>query len=216
VSEIEFPEKDAEISTLGDPIPPGVRASNYQDPSLADSTLSFDYEFQKQGFRSSASPGTSVDGSNTSALVTEDDATLQEQYISQNHFEVEAPPGMLGMVLENVGVSSVPTVHAVKENSPIASQIKVGDQLLSIDGESVTDMLAPEASRLIASRMQNPVRRFVFARPGAELKDDTREKGPPVFSRTRCCKSHRRLDKTRDLACTDGPFEGGSLESIED
>jgi hypothetical protein len=46
VSEIDVPGDDSEISTLGDPIPPGVQP-DWRDASVADSTFSFDYDFQQ-------------------------------------------------------------------------------------------------------------------------------------------------------------------------
>ena len=167
-SEIELEDRTNDVSTLGDPIPDHLRTSGQQ--SLADS-FSLDYDYQ-QTYRDKSGRPSVADAlqgdsnhSNLSGLsVAKDDDTLEEQYAAVDQFEVEAPPGMLGLILEASG-DGVPTVHAIKASSPLASDIQVGDRLWSLDGEDMTVMLASDVSRLIASKRDNPIRRFVFSRP---------------------------------------------------
>jgi hypothetical protein len=163
-SEIELEDKTNDVSTLGDPIPAHFRNSEQQ--SLADS-FSLDYDYQRtyrQGGGPSVADGSQGDSNHSGLIVAKDDDTLEEQYAAADQFEVEAPAGMLGLVLEASG-DGVPTVHAIKPSSPLASDIQVGDRLWSLDGEDMTVMLASDVSRLIARKRDNLVRRFVFSRP---------------------------------------------------
>jgi hypothetical protein len=59
----------------------------------------------------------------------------------------------------------VPTIDNIKPLSVLADQVQIGDRLLSVDGIDVSVMLASDISRLIASRREAPVRKFVFMRP---------------------------------------------------
>ena len=63
----------------------------------------------------------------------------------------------------------MPVVHAIKETSVLANQVKVGDRLLSVDGVDCTGMTAMNVSKLISQRAQNPSRAFVFSRSRARL-----------------------------------------------
>jgi C-terminal processing protease CtpA/Prc len=59
----------------------------------------------------------------------------------------------------------VPTIHNIKPASALAEQVQIGDRLLSVDGIDVSIMLASDVSRLIASRKEALVRKFIFVRP---------------------------------------------------
>ena len=89
---------------------------------------------------------------------TNDDLTIVSE------FEVKAPPGNLGIVLESAD-DGVPVVQEVYRSSPLVKQVNIGDRLLSVDGRDVTMVMASTVSRIIASKKDNAVRRFVFARP---------------------------------------------------
>ena len=164
-SEIEL-DMRADISTLGDPIPPGHHNPPATGGSITDNnsfTMAYDYQ---KAYQPSVSTGSTNDGDydNPNLIVPKDDDTLDAQLAySQMQFEVEAPAGMLGLVLET-SADGVPTVHAIKETSALATQVQVGDRLLSVDGEDVTVMLASDVSRLISSKRDNPTRRFLFSR----------------------------------------------------
>ena len=164
-NEIEVGTRD-EVSTLGDPIPPELRNDLVADSAFSSTSdsLTLDYDYQKAYRNAQVSVVDSQSASNPSMSVYKDDVTLEAEYVSEETFEVEAPPGLLGLVLETSD-DGVPMVHAIKGSSCLSEQVQVGDQLLSVDGEDVTGILASAVSRLIASKKDNPVRRFVFRRP---------------------------------------------------
>lgn len=148
-----------EVSTLGDPTSVGG------DADRSVSTLqTLDYDYQRQTLAAMPSVASSADEDDSNLIMAQDDDTLDAQYVAVDRFEVEAPSGMLGLVLES-SADGVPTVHAIKSSSPLVTQVCVGDQLLSVDGEDVTVMLSSEVSKVIASKKDNPVRKFVFTRP---------------------------------------------------
>ena len=157
---------EIEIQTKGDVSaltiePYGMLSS---DPSAGQSvTDTLDYDFQ----RAYRNEGVSSVGDSTNQDITvpKDDDTFDAHYFAEDHFEVVAPPGMLGLVLET-SADGVPTVHAIKNTSALASEVQVGDRLLSVDGEDVTVMLASDVSRLIAAKRDNSSRRFIFSRVG--------------------------------------------------
>lgn len=159
-SEINLDLK-ADVSTLGDPIGPNV-VNGGPDHSVAD-TFSLDFDFQRAYHRNDVTSGSESNDSNPNMMVLKDDDTFDLQYYSHEQFEVDAPEGMLGLVLET-SADGVPVVHAIKHTSPIVDQVRPGDRLLSVDGEDVTIMLASDVSRLISSKRDNPIRRFVFSR----------------------------------------------------
>ena len=49
-------------------------------------------------------------------------------------YTVEAPPGLLGMTLETSALDGTPSVYGIKTTSPLASDVQVGDRLMSVDG----------------------------------------------------------------------------------
>ena len=167
-NEIDIGMRD-EVSTLGDPIPVGMRNDFLGEDaqfSITTDSLTADYDFQ-QAYRSGQpSVVDSHTGSDPSSFLAKDDITLEAEYQieAQTRFEVEAPAGLLGLVLET-SEDGVPVVHAIKESSCLAGQVQVGDRLVCVDDEDVTSMLASSVSRLIASKKDNPIRTFVFTRP---------------------------------------------------
>jgi hypothetical protein len=93
----------------------------------------------------------------------------QESYWTKNDetsqvvFNINAPAGMLGMVLETPD-GGVPRVQEIKSHSPLAGQVHVGDRLIAVDGKTVTSWNAAAVSRLIAAKKHNPGRELIFAR----------------------------------------------------
>lgn len=157
-----------EVSTLGDmSLPTDAGESLGTAP---EGQMAYDYEKELQATPIPATPTSLLD---SSAALTDDDQMAQ-QYVAVDQFEVQAPRGMLGLVLESTP-DGVPTVSAIKSSSPLVTQVRVGDQLLSVDGNDVTVMLSSDVSTLIASKKDNPVRTFVFARPqgGARTFDES-------------------------------------------
>jgi hypothetical protein len=156
---------EGDISTLGDPFPSFVQDT--EQPSLAD-TMSLGYDFKKayQG-ADGASLADFSEGDDPNLVLAKDDDTLDARYFDGNYFEVQAPPGLLGMVLVS-SADGVPTVHAIKQCSPLASDVQVGDKLLRVDGKDVSTSFAIDVARIIAVKQRNDLRRFVFTRPHAE------------------------------------------------
>lgn len=157
-----------DVSTLGDPFPVGT-STNVGEVSTTDS-LSLDYDFQKAYMQQDPS---TVSGSRSGESMSQllvDDETLDAQYETQERIEVEAPAGVLGLVLETT-VDGIPVVNAIKPNSVLASSVRIGDRLISVDGHDVSVMLASDVSKLIASKKDQDVRKFVFNRPVNPLYD---------------------------------------------
>jgi hypothetical protein len=164
-SEIEVGARD-DISTLGDPIPPYLRSDLMADDPTR-STAGTAYDFQKAYRRGQLSVVDTINTeSDPSSFVFKDDMTLEAEYSlpKENRFEVEAPAGPLGFVLET-SEGEAPAVHSIQETSCVALEVQVGDHLVAVDGEDVRKMEASSVSLLIASKKDNPVRRFVFTRP---------------------------------------------------
>ena len=57
-----------------------------------------------------------------------------------------------------------PVVHAVKDSSVIADLIQVGDKLVAVDDENVTNMTAIKVSKLISKKSANPSRKLTVIR----------------------------------------------------
>ena len=162
-----------DVSTLGDPIPLGAGGSLLGDMSTNDS-VSLDYDYQKAYLDiPSVADVSGTTGENETIgniLVPADDDTFDAQYIGEKVFEIAAPPGVLGLILET-NRHGVPTVNAIKPSSALEDQVKVGDRLISVDDQDVTVMLASDVSRLIASKRDQDVRKFVFTRPVRKIGD---------------------------------------------
>ena len=167
-SEIDVHTKGGvSISSLGDPIPLNMRQTSFPRSASDSNTITLDYDFREyHGGTSSSLVGSSQGDSNhPHSLVTKDDNTLEAEYHTRDHFfEVECPTGMLGLVLQTSD-AGIPVVNLIKRTSPLAGQVQIGDRLMSVDGVDVTVMWASDASHLIASKKDNPVRRLMFTRP---------------------------------------------------
>ena len=157
-----------DVSTLGDPIPLSSR-EQVVDASTEDS-FSLDYDFQKADVQTQSilSGESNVDVPEDISQVLTDDDTVNGQYLLEERIEIEAPPGVLGLVLE-ANEDGVPVVHAIKQSSPLVGSVRIGDRLLSVDGNDVRIMLASDVSKLIASKKDQMSRRFIFIRSGTQL-----------------------------------------------
>jgi C-terminal processing protease CtpA/Prc len=103
--------------------------------------------------------------------IFDDDVSFEEQYGPTDGKEeqegvekirVIVPPGKLGMVIDTPG-GGCPVVHNIKPESILVDRIQVGDQLVSVDQEDVTQMTAVQVSKLISLR-SNQTRVLVFVR----------------------------------------------------
>ncbi len=157
-----------DMSSLGDPIPPGASAS------LADmATLeprSIDYDFREAYLERpeasivSHSYETSSRFTSPVFIADADDVTLNAQYAICEKWEILAPSGFLGLVLETNRDGS-PVVKSIRESSVLFDQVSIGDILESIDGQDVSFMLASDVSRLIGAKQDQQYRKMVFIRP---------------------------------------------------
>ena len=82
--------------------------------------------------------------------------------VRQIRFRVDVPPGKLGMVLDTPN-GGAPSVHAIKSDSVLRDQVRVGDYLVECDGEDVSRMTAVQVSKLISMK-SNQERLMVFVR----------------------------------------------------
>lgn len=93
-----------------------------------------------------------------------DDGSFEQQFVDpEERFDVVAPAGKLGMVIDTPN-GGVPVVHAIKETSVLADQVRVGDRLMSVDGEDCTGMTAMQVSKLISLKSEKPARVLIFSR----------------------------------------------------
>lgn len=76
---------------------------------------------------------------------------------------INAPPGKLGVVIDTPD-DGAPVVHAVKDSSVIADQIRVGDKLVAVDNEDVRSLTAIKVSKLISRKGANASRKLTVVR----------------------------------------------------
>jgi hypothetical protein len=77
--------------------------------------------------------------------------------------DVYAPAGKLGVVIDTPN-DGAPIVHAVKDTSPIADKIRVGDKLVAVDDQDVRTMTAIQVSKLISKKSVNASRKMTVIR----------------------------------------------------
>lgn len=101
---------------------------------------------------------------NDSAIFSDNDS-FEEQFAGQDEcFEVSVPAGKLGIIIDLSPESGEPVVRAMRPDSVLANKVKVGDRLLSLDGEGCTEMSAEQVSKLIAVKSDQEVRKIMFVR----------------------------------------------------
>ena len=110
----------------------------------------------------------SVDSSRVSAVhedlsMFEEDNSFDRMYGQDERIDVVAPPGKLGVVIDTP-MNGAPMVHAIKETSVLVDRVRIGDKLVSVDGEDTTEMSAIRVSKLISAKAMNAQRRMVFMR----------------------------------------------------
>jgi hypothetical protein len=102
-------------------------------------------------------------GLNESAIFSDNDS-FEEQFAGTDEcFEVSVPPGRLGVIVD-LSDSGEPMVRAIKPESILADEVKIGDRLLSVDGEGCSEMTAEQVSKLIAVKASQPCRKIMFCR----------------------------------------------------
>jgi C-terminal processing protease CtpA/Prc len=183
-------EPQDDVSTLGDPMfaPGGMLMGGLEKDEMT-ATVGEDYDYSRQyrQMQNAASIGGSTkdrdrllsedytkNSSANSATMSKlgrmgdslfsDDASFEQQFAEEEErFDVVAPAGKLGMVIDTPN-GGLPVVHAIKDTSVLADSVCVGDRLLSVDGEDCTEMTAMQVSKLISLKSEKPARVLVFAR----------------------------------------------------
>lgn len=93
--------------------------------------------------------------------------TSSQQQAEQT-MTIHAPTGKLGVVIDTPTSShtgtTMPIVHAVKDSSPLADKIQVGDKLIAVDEEDVTSLTAIQVSKLLARKSGQSVRKLTIVR----------------------------------------------------
>jgi len=153
----------ADVSTLSDPVPIGLPPTGADMATTGSFSLDYDYQKAYQPSVSEVSGSLLDTDTDSKALLSADDDSLNAKYGLDETFEILAPRGMLGLILET-NADGVPVVNDVKLSSVLYGQVQSGDRLLTVDDIDVTLMLASDVSKLIASRKNRPERKLVFAR----------------------------------------------------
>ncbi len=142
-------------------------------PGLGDETVeTMDYDYAKayggMGDASLSEAGGTM-GSRAApqaeGTIFSDDPTFNEHYDggAEEVVDVYAPAGKLGVVIDTPN-DDAPVVHAVKDTSPIADQVRVGDKLVAVDDEDVRAMTAIKVSKLISKKSTQESRKLTIIR----------------------------------------------------
>lgn len=99
-----------------------------------------------------------------SSTVDEDYAETAKAIIVRPN-ECYAPPGKLGVAIDNV--DGRPVVHRIKDGSPLKNILLHGDTIIAIDGTDTHNMSAAEVTKLMVKGMSR-VRKISFTRRSTE------------------------------------------------
>lgn len=107
---------------------------------------------------------TAVPGSSGNTIFS-DDPTFDQAYddLREEVLDIYAPAGKLGVVIDTPD-DGAPVIHAVKDTSPIANKVQVGDKLVAVDDEDVRSMTAIKVSKLISRKSNNASRKLTIIR----------------------------------------------------
>ena len=218
-SEIFLGDKE-DVSTLGDPVlqQSGMVVNGGTDQDEQTASVENDYDYKKQYMKSQGV------GSLDSFERISSDTSISVQYSSVGaglgggagddgdgdglkiRFEVNVPPGKLGMVIDTPN-GSVPCVHAIKSDSILVSHVKVGDRLVTVDGDDVTAMTAMQVSQLISLKSDQK-RLLIFVRhpqqPPAQQPEAQEEQTPP--------QRHEEDEEQRQASGEDPPPDEVDVE----
>ena len=166
--EIIVPHGHDDVSTIGDP------AGVYSGDSTA-------YERQKRIFDDDYSLNTASLDRIIDVQSSQNDLPEYRESPSVNQlpvlrdtptlhapgecFDIAAPHGKLGVILEEDSDDGVPVVHSIKEESPLVGKVLRGDRLCSIDGVDCTGKSPHEVAKLLKYKESAPSRILTFSRP---------------------------------------------------
>jgi len=83
-----------------------------------------------------------------------------EKSIDGIGYDVFAPPGPLGMVVDTIEKGCI--VHSLKKNSPMQGLINPGDLIVALDDFDVRKMDAASLTKLMAKKSQQKERKFTL------------------------------------------------------
>eukprot|EP00573_Skeletonema_grethae_P001553 CAMPEP_0201689906 /NCGR_PEP_ID=MMETSP0578-20130828/3432_1 /ASSEMBLY_ACC=CAM_ASM_000663 /TAXON_ID=267565 /ORGANISM="Skeletonema grethea, Strain CCMP 1804" /LENGTH=669 /DNA_ID=CAMNT_0048174709 /DNA_START=159 /DNA_END=2168 /DNA_ORIENTATION=+ len=142
-------------------------------PGLGDETVeTMDYDYAKAYGGTGDASLSEAGGTMGSRLAPQagntifsDDPTFNEAYDGGHEevIDIFAPAGKLGVVIDTPN-DDAPVVHAVKDTSPIATQVRVGDKLVAVDDEDVRAMTAIKVSKLISKKSTQEARKLTIIR----------------------------------------------------
>lgn len=159
------PQQMEDVSTLGDPVMGMILGAVTSKKSLGETTRSsvtneFDY---------AAAYGVGQSRTTLSSSVSSSTSSRRQQQLKQQKsgeektIVIHAPPGRLGIVIDTPDGQPA-LIHAIKDTSILKQDVRVGDRLLSVDGDDTTKMSSIQISRIISQRSQNPIRTLIFSR----------------------------------------------------
>jgi hypothetical protein len=180
-------ESEAEDRSTQDPtFSSNQQASSRYVPAVGDqSVVTMDYDYSKAyggagnyslsdagGTLGSRTRQTAADPAlipGSGGTIFSDDHTFDQAYegVREELLDIYAPAGKLGVVIDTPN-DGPPIVHAVKDTSPIADKVRVGDKLVAVDDEDVRDMTAIKVSKLISKKSTNASRKMTVIRTVAE------------------------------------------------
>jgi len=106
---------------------------------------------------------TPLDNNSTTGVSEARDTKSQSPTSKEERIEVHAPPGRLGVVIDTPECNN-PFVWSIKDSSPIADLVRVGDKLIAVDDKDVTSLTAAKVSEIMTKKATNPTRKLSFIR----------------------------------------------------
>jgi hypothetical protein len=77
---------------------------------------------------------------------------------------IDAPPGKLGLLIDNRDADGMPFIIKVKEESVLVDQVRYGDRLIGLDDIDLRSVSATDVSELINRKRNNTVRQLMIVR----------------------------------------------------
>lgn len=163
-----LPPADTGLSPVG---AAGVAAAGFGGAALAGAALSRSGDQSKSNTNESMSLDDDGLGGATTSSRTGSKYADSDLPIEEDHFVIYAPAGKLGLVVDNPD-DGAPVVHAIKEDSVLIDQVRVGDRLVGVDEIDVRSLSPVKVSKLISKRSTNPLRKLTLVRSKLDLDDD--------------------------------------------
>lgn len=171
-----------EVSTLSGKQHATTESGVFDDPTATVDLENFPYEYTQTVRGAAASSDDVTVLSRLSRLLVINDESksfealfardildnASDEGVKVQPFILEVEPDtQLGLVVETNG--GLPAVRAIRNGSPFHNQVQVGDILIAVNEQDVTNMTALEVSELIKS-LQCLSRTLVFIRPETKLQ----------------------------------------------